>query len=234
MDPARNPQPPAAAKRTLAVGDIHGCNTALTALLNAVGPTSTDLFVFLGDYIDRGPESRQVIESLLDLKKICAPVYLRGNHEAMILEAREDSLKDQLWQSYGGLDALFSYGANYRPDWVEIIPFDHWAFFEGTRKFFETDSTIFVHACLDPDLDMEAQPERLLYWESFDRLRPHKSGKKIICGHSPQRSGRIKDVGFAACIDTGVATGGWLSCLEINSRKYWQANEKGDTRDGVL
>jgi len=220
--------------RTLAIGDIHGCNTALVTLLETVQPLREDRIVFLGDYIDRGPTSRQVIETLLDLKKSCSPVFIRGNHEIMILDSREDSLKDNLWQSYGGLDTLFSYGANYRQDWASLIPDSHWGFFEGTTRYFETDTNIFVHACLDPDLDLEEQPDWLLYWEFFDRIQPHKSGKIIVCGHSPQRPGLIKDVGFALCIDTGPATGGWLTCLDVSSGKYWQASEKGDTRDGRL
>src|ERR1043166_1366013 len=217
--------------RTLAIGDIHGCNTALVSLLDKVRPLLEDRIVFLGDYIDRGPTSRQVIDTLLELRKSSSPVFLRGNHEVMILDARESFLKNDIWQSYGGLDTLFSYEANYRDDWVSLIPDSHWGFFEDTIRFFETDTHIFVHACLDPDLNLEDQPDWLLYWEFFDRIRPHKSGKRIVCGHSPQRAGLIKDLGFAACIDTGPAIGGWLTCLDVRSGKYWQANEKGGNRE---
>ncbi len=138
------------------------------------------------------------------------------------------------WQSCGGLETLVSYGADNRKDWIEAIHAGHWSFFKQTTKFFETDTHIFVHACLDPELDMEEQPDWLLYWEYFDQLRPHKSGKRIVCGHTPQRSGQINDVGFAACIDTGAIYGGWLTCLDVNSGKYWQANENGALRDGML
>lgn len=130
--------------RTLAVGDIHGCNKALASLLNEVRLSPTDRIIFLGDCIDRGPESRQVIETLLELRKSCSPVFLRGNHEAMILDARDDPLKGSLWQSYGGLETLFSYDANYRDDWALVIPQAHWEFFESTARFFETDKHIFV------------------------------------------------------------------------------------------
>jgi serine/threonine protein phosphatase 1 len=150
----------------------------------------------------------------------------------MILEARHDPLKANLWQSYGGFETLISYSAEYRKDWPSAIPESHWQFLERTIPFFETPNCIFVHACLAPDLDMKEQPDWLLYWEFFDRIQPHKSGKKIICGHSPQRSGQIKDLGYAACIDTGPAVGGWLTCLDAGSGQYWQANEKGETRTG--
>jgi serine/threonine protein phosphatase 1 len=221
-------------KRILAIGDIHGCHRALVTLLKQVEPKQGDNLIFVGDYIDRGPGSRQVVELLLCLKRSCSPIFLRGNHEVMILDAREDPMKGNLWQSYGGLDTLFSYGANYRQDWVSTIPDAHWEFSERTVRFFETDSHIFVHACLDPDLDMNDQPDWLLYWEFLERLHEHKSGKRIICGHTPQRSGEIKDMGFAVCIDTGPAIGGWLTCLDVSSGAYFQANEKGESRNGTL
>jgi len=220
--------------RTLAIGDIHGCNTALAGLLRQVKPASSDQIIFLGDYIDRGPGSRQVIESLLELHKACSAVFLRGNHEVMILDARESFLKADIWQSYGGLNALSSYGAGFRGDWTKAIPDSHWAFFERTLRFFETATHILVHACLDPELDMKDQPDWLLFWEYFDHMKPHKSGKRVICGHSPQRSGQIKDVGYATCIDTAAATGGWLTCLEVGTGQYWQTNERGQTREGAL
>ena len=166
--------------RTLVIGDIHGCNAALVTLLRQVRPEPEEQIVFLGDYIDRGPASREVIESLVDLSKTCSPVFLRGNHETMILESREDLLKANLWQSYGGWEALISYGVSDFQNWVSAIPDLHWDFLERTVRFFETDRDIFVHACLDPELDMNEQPDWLLYWEFFDRLQPHKTGKRII------------------------------------------------------
>lgn len=220
--------------RTLAIGDIHGCNTALRQVLREVQPARDDRLIFLGDYIDRGPESRQVIDSLLELKKTCSPVFLRGNHEVMMLDSRESFLKTDVWQSYGGLETAFSYGSNFGKDWEGAIPDSHWGFFEQTVSYFETERHIFVHACLDPELDLADQPDWLLFWEFFDRIQPHKSGKRVICGHSVQRSGYIKDLGFAACIDTGAAVGGWLTCLDVESGKYWQANQDGESRTGAL
>ena len=220
--------------RTLAIGDIHGCDTALKQLLRQIQPTSSDRIIFIGDYIDRGPASRQVIDSLLDLKKTCSPVFLRGNHEVMILAARESFLKAGAWQSCGGLETALSYGSNFSQDWESAVPESHWAFLEQTVRFFETDKHIFVHACLDPELDLSDQPDWLLFWEFFDRIRPHKSGKRVVCGHTRQHSGSVKDLGFAVCIDTGPVTGGWLTCLDVDSGKCWQANEKGETRTGTL
>jgi serine/threonine protein phosphatase 1 len=225
---------PADKMRTLAIGDIHGCHTALDTLLKEVKPTPADQIVFLGDYIDRGPSSRQVIETLLELKKSCSTVFICGNHETMILDARNSFLKGDAWQSYGGLEALFSYGVKYRDDWASRIPRPHWEFFERTLRSFETKTHIFVHACVDPELDMKDQPDWILHWETFERMKPHKSGKQIICGHTVQKSGKPTNSGFAVCIDTGPASGGWLTCLDTDSGAYWQANEKGISRSGRL
>jgi serine/threonine protein phosphatase 1 len=220
--------------RTLAIGDIHGCHSALTTLLEQVAPRPDDQIVFLGDYIDRGPASREVIELLLGLSAKFVCLFLRGNHEAMILEARHDPLQANLWQSYGGFEALISYGAEYNQDWATVIPPSHWEFFEHTARYFETEKHIFIHAGLDAEADMSEQPEWLLYWESLDRLKPHKSGKRIICGHTPQPFGKILDLGFALCIDTGAVNGGWLTCLDVDSGDWWQSNEKRTTRRGSM
>jgi serine/threonine protein phosphatase 1 len=219
---------------TLVIGDIHGCHTALVGLFNEVSPSASDQIVFLGDYIDRGPASRSVADFLIGQSKCRSCVFLRGNHEVMVLDARNDPLKADLWQSYGGFETLHSYGAQYRKNWASFIPEAHWSFWERAVRAFETPTHIFIHACLDPDIDVSEQPDWLAYWEFFERIRPHKSGKKIICGHTPQKSGDIKDVGFAACIDTCPATGGWLTCLDADSGRYWQASEKGTVRSGCL
>ena len=216
--------------RTLAIGDIHGCFTSLTTLLQTVSPAVEDKVIFLGDYIDRGPQSRQVIEHLIQRRDFFDCVFLRGNHEVMILEGRNDSLKAKLWQSYGGFEMLVNYGAEYKRDWAATIPAAHWNFLKHTDPFYETDSHIFVHASPAPDLDMPEQSDLFLYWEFFDAIQPHKSGRKIICGHTPQESGLIKDLGFAACIDTNAVRGGWLTCLDADSGEYWQANELKQVR----
>lgn len=74
----------------------------------------------------------------------------------------------------------------------------------------------------------------MLFWERFERLAPHKSGKRVICGHTAQHSGRIRESRQGSCIDTGAGYGGWLTCLETETRRFWQANEQGETRQGQL
>jgi predicted MPP superfamily phosphohydrolase len=216
--------------RTLAIGDIHGCRRALTTLLDMVKPKKDDQLIFLGDYVDRGPDSPGVINTLLRLQSRCKTVFLRGNHELMMLEARDSFLKSEIWQNCGGLETVTSYGAERRTDWPSLVPDAHWSFLEETVRALETRNQIFVHACLDPNLEVKEQPDWILFWEYFDKIRPHKSGKKIICGHTPQTKGSLGDVGYAICIDTGCVYGGWLTCLDADSGHYWQSNEKGEWR----
>jgi serine/threonine protein phosphatase 1 len=220
--------------RTIAIGDIHGCQTALAKLLEELDPRPEDLLIFLGDYIDRGPASRAVIDLLIQRSGKSPCVFLRGNHEVMILEGRRDPLKASMWQSYGGLDMLESYGGAFEKDWSMKIPDAHWKFLQGTVRAHEDAKNIYVHAFLHADLDVKDQPDALIMWNYFDGIRPHKSGKRVICGHTPQSSRMIKDLGYAVCVDTGAATGGWLTGLEIGSGDFVQTNQQGDARKGKL
>jgi serine/threonine protein phosphatase 1 len=220
--------------RTIAIGDIHGSFTALTTLLEAIRPTPDDRIIFLGDYVDGGPDSKSVLDSLISEPSLQSAIFLRGNHEVMMLEARDDPLKSGFWFDCGGFNTLLSYDAEKRPDWPSRVPASHWRFLENTRRFHETENHIFIHAGLDPDLDLADQPDFLLFWEFFDTIQPHHSGKKIVCGHSRQESGAIKDLGFAVCIDTGACKGGWLTGLDVESGNFWQANETGQTHPGRL
>lgn len=220
--------------RTLAIGDIHGCNHALRSLLRCVKPQPNEELIFLGDYVDRGPASREVVETLIALENNHNPVFLLGNHELLMIEGRKNPLQAKLWQSCGGLETVESYGAGPGSDWAQSVPEPHWEFLNRLRRFHETDLHIFVHASLDPELDMKDQPDWLLFWELFDSIRPHKSGKRVICGHTAQGTGMIRNLGFATCIDTSVVFGGWLTCLDVRSNRYWQANEQGQTREGKL
>jgi serine/threonine protein phosphatase 1 len=216
------------------MGDIHGCKAALLTLVELVQPTPEDLLIFLGDYIDRGPDSEGVIDWLQEQSARLKIIPLRGNHEAMILAARYDEVQARLWSSCGGYETLISYEADQRNDWPKAIPEGHWQFLLGTKKWYQTATHIFVHGMADSELEMSEQPEYMLLWESCRSMKPHKSGKKVICGHTPQRSGKPEAYHFGICVDTGAYQGGWLTCLHVESGKYWQANEARETRSGLL
>ena len=116
------------------------------------------------------------------------------------------------------------------------IPQAHWDFLENhLRDYYETDRHLFVHANLYPDLPLDEQPEYVLFWEHIDEWTPpHQSGKTMICGHTSQKTGEVLNLGHAVCIDTSACKGGWLTCLDVETGDYWQANEQGETRTGFL
>lgn len=224
--------------RTLAFGDIHGCSGMLDDLLAAVRPTGDDRLVFLGDYVDRGPDSRGVLDRLIALRKETNVVCLRGNHELMMARARRDRSEYKMWYAVGGMQARASYGQSPgRMGTIDDVPAGHWRFLEDDCvDYFETDRQIFVHAGVEPGSPMDEQDEGHLFWEFFDPEFPprHVSGKTVICGHTSQRSGEILDCETAICIDTFAYGGGWLTCLDADSRKYWQVNLIGKVRTGDL
>ena len=224
--------------RTIAVGDIHGCSTALDALLAVVKPTADDRLVFLGDYVDRGPDTKGVLDRVIGLTRTHPhTVCLRGNHEIMMAAARADRDYRQNWLSVGGDAALLSYAPAGRPP-VSLadVPDDHWAFLEsGLADWLETDTHIFVHANLYPELALDEQPELMLYWEFLVGPIGHVSGKTVVVGHSTQPGGRPRDLADTLAIDTGAyKRDGWLTALDVRGLWYWQANQKGETRAGDL
>ena len=217
-----------------AIGDIHGCLSSLERLLETVPCHPGDRIVFLGDYIDRGPDSKGVIDHLLHLKATQHVTFLRGNHEEMMLEARNNLKDADFWLLYGGVEMLRSYGLEFSEDWQSGIPSSHWEFLEQTTHSHETDRHIFVHGALDDQVPVADQDPHTLLWGRCHAMMPHVSGKKVICGHTPQAAGRPGVYGFGVCIDTGIYKGQWLTCLDPASGEYWQANEQGDTRRGSV
>ncbi len=224
--------------RVMAIGDVHGCAAALRTLLAAVDPQPDDTVVTLGDYIDRGPDSRDVVQQLLELEERCRLVPLLGNHEEMLFLSMADPTVLGLWLGYGGGAALRSYGVDPTgvgpADLKDRLPTDHLTFLRACRACFTTDTHFFVHAGYVPDLPLDHQPVEALRWRSLTEWqpRPHQSGKIAVVGHTPQRSGRILDLGFLKAIDTWCHHGGWLTALEVESGEVTQANERGELRRG--
>ena len=223
--------------RIIAVGDIHGCSAALAALLRAVEPSPRDTVVFLGDFIDRGQDSRGVLDQVIALRQFCTMIPLLGNHEEMLLAALKDRTALRLWLSCGGGEAVASYSTRLRlpthPDsLVGLIPEEHLFFLQTCRPHYQTETHLFVHAGYVPERPLEEQPGEALRWQPVDpqAARPHCSGKVAVVGHTPQRSGDILDLGFLKCIDTYCHGGGWLTGLEVRTGQVWQANEDGQLR----
>lgn len=222
--------------RTLAIGDIHGCSKAFDHLLKLAQVRKTDTIITLGDYIDRGPDSRGVLDRLLWLQQQCRLIPVIGNHEIMLLHSRTDPVWHKDWLSHGGKHTLRSYNPDAEDFSLHAIPSTHWHFLENDcRDWWETDTHIYVHAGLDPGIPLPQQPPLALFWEFLTPdARPHCSGKKIICGHTSQQSGRPLDLGHTLCLDTHAYGGGFLSCLDIGSGTVWQASQSGMKRQFVL
>jgi serine/threonine protein phosphatase 1 len=223
--------------RVLAIGDIHGCLGALDDLLKWVAPTRDDVLITLGDYVDRGPDSRGVLDRLIELKKQLNLICLRGNHEQMMVEAyRGGRSEKQQWLGVGGVQTLGSYGiAPGRSGTLEDIPREHWDFLlDDLVDYHESELFIFVHATVLCDLPMDEQPNYALLWEFLPAEMKHYSGKTVFCGHTNQKSGQPKVVPGAVCIDTHAYAGGWLTCLDAISGRFWQADMLGRKREGEV
>src|SRR5262245_22075433 len=222
--------------RLLASGAIDGCSRALDALLMAVNLAPDDRLVTLGDYVDRGPDSRGVMERVMLLHTTFNVVSLRGNHELMMLAARQSADSLQFWQAVGGREAMESYSPSRRALRMDDVPEAHWRFLRLTCvDWYETAEHFFVHANVDPDLPLDQQTSSMLHWEYFNEWSPaHRSGKVMLCGHSEQRSGWPLVLPHAICVDTYCYGGGWLTCLDVFSGRLWQANQRGETRYGWI
>ncbi|MCE9563735.1 MAG: serine/threonine protein phosphatase [Planctomycetes bacterium] len=223
--------------RVLAFGDIHGCLAAFDTLLDWVKPTREDVVVTLGDYVDRGPDSRGVLNRLLELRERLNLICLRGNHEKLMVDAYRGGRGEKRdWLSVGGVETLASYSIlPGRSGSLEEISAAHWDFIiSDLLNYYESDRFIFVHATVLCGFEMEDQPENALFWEFLPDAMRHHSGKMVICGHSAQRSGLPKVIPGAVCIDTRASMGGWLTCLDVNNARYWQADMLGNRREGEL
>ena len=216
--------------RLLAIGDVHGCHRALVTLLGLIAVAPSDTLVFLGDVVDRGPATRQVIDCLLNVSKSCRLVLVMGNHEEVMRDAISGHGLYGAWLDVGGRETLESYGGS-----IEGIPASHIRFLISAEPFWETEKEIFVHASLEPGVSLRNQTGEYLRWKHLGGSeRPHVSGKRVICGHTPQKDGRPFVMEGWACIDTFAHGGKWLTCLDVGSNRVWQASERGETREFPL
>ena len=222
--------------RTLVIGDIHGCSKALDLVLKLAQVRKSDTIITLGDYVDRGPDSKGVIERLLWLQKQCRLIPIVGNHEIMMLQSRTDPLWHKDWLGHGGRHTLRSYAPHKENPTLHDVPDEHWKFIEhDCRDWWETDAHIFVHAGLAPAVPLADQQPLQLFWEFLTPdAQPHISGKMIICGHTSQQNGRPLHLGHTLCLDTHAYAGGFLSCMDIATGNVWQASQSGMKREFPL
>lgn len=221
------------ASRTIAIGDIHGCLDPFERLLAAIRLDAQDTLVILGDVIDRGPDSRSVIERLLKLRNECQLKCILGNHEEMMLDTADNKMLLQDWLIHGGSETLDSYGRGWTPG---RLPKDHLNFLRSWGDYYETPMYFYAHGNYLASKPLDRQPWHEMRWESLRNFLPkmHCSGKTAILGHTSNKQGEVLNLGYLVCIDTYCHGGGWLTALEPETRTVWQANLRGEYREGVL
>lgn len=205
--------------RTIAIGDIHGCSAALASLLRAIDPQSHDTIISLGDYVNRGMDSKGVLDLLIGLSKDCRLIPILGNHDEMLLKAKTSRSAFRHFLEFGGIETLDSYGVSGQ---IDLIPDEHFGFLKSCVPYFEIGTHFFTHGNYDPDLPLEEQRVRTLRWLSLrDSVPgPHQSGKIAVVGHSPQAE--VLNLGHLICLDTGCAIRGKLTAMEMGSGEVWQ------------
>ena len=223
--------------RLLAIGDIHGCYDKLVELLNKVNyQPGKDQLVLLGDYIDRGPKSRETIDLVIELVNNGA-IALKGNHEDMLINALDDVNSCELWLYNGGKKTLRSYhisGGYGNIPWHEQprrIPQKHLDFIRNLPISHETDEYIFVHAGLPLyATKVEEAEHHDLMWVRDEWLTREYKGKVVVFGHTPTftiQGHKKPEPWFGKNkidIDTGAIYskyGGKLTCLQLPTM-VWQ------------
>lgn len=209
---------PASSPRLLAIGDIHGCRRQLQALLDQVEPTAADTLVFLGDYIDRGADSAGVVSDLLELRAhLPGSIFLRGNHEQMLLDLLAGADPTTFLLNGGG-KTIASY--EMRGSWPP--PSDHLEFFAQLPEWHETEGFLFAHAGLRPGLPPTEQRSEDLLWIRGEFIDSHYDwGKPVVFGHTPFAEPLLTPTRIG--LDTGCVYGGKLTCCDLLTRHCWQS-----------
>jgi serine/threonine protein phosphatase 1 len=215
----------------IGIGDVHGCVRSLEALLETLSPNSDDHLVFVGDYIDRGPNSRGVINLLLELREAVTCTFLRGNHEALMLDYFDQG-EFELWSMNGGLETLESYRT---ADRTIQVPETHVEFVRDTELYFETDQFLFVHAGLRPNAtiaeNLENADERIFLWERNHLNATRRAWEKtVVCGHTPH--GEPVNEDKLILIDTGCVyyhhpRMGKLTAVRLPEREFVSVQYSG-------
>ena len=210
----------------VAIGDIHGCVKSLEVLMaDLLAHFGTDrTYIFLGDYVDRGPHSKEVVDYLIALDKEYSCVFLRGNHDAMLLNYIEDKtwLK---WFENGGTATMESYRKAFGK---EQIPLEHLRFFTNTRLFYDTPEFFFVHSGPPTDQPISESIKNESLYSSFLWNRDHLTStlnqweKTVVFGHTPVRS-PIQEPNMIG-IDTGCVYPqfGKLTAVSLPERHFFQ------------
>jgi len=231
-----------------AFGDVHGNLIALKTLWQTMQPHAADQIYFLGDYVDRGLDSRGVLDFLITLQSKYPNLHcILGNHEEMLLRCYESADADlwSHWLRWGGVETLISYGfdtdalliaqndleRHTETLWTQLhanMPAAHAEFLYQLLPYVETPAYVFSHACPTANLAMPQHSTEALRWtrQSTTELLLH--GQQAIFGHLSQPSGQVTAYGVNWCIDTSVT--GWISAFNPDTKVAHQANQRGEYR----
>jgi len=182
--------------RIIGISDIHGEYDKLCSVLDKVCPQRDDTIVFMGDYIDRGPKSKQVVDKIIDMGNFCKCVYLIGSHEYALLHAEIDDYYNYLFWNYGGDKTAQCYGS------FENIFKIHGDFFKSLKPYYLTDKYLFIHAGIRVGIPLEDQDlTDMVYIRSEFYNKKHNLSQKIIFGHTEFDKPQVQN--DKICIDTG-------------------------------
>ena len=221
----------ASGNRVFAVGDIHGCAAELSVLLECLETKEAldvdDAVIFLGDYIDRGPDTKGVIDLLLAFKtRFPKTRFLKGNHEDMLLDFL--GFGGRLGQAFlynGGLETIQSYGISVFSSPEEMsktFPPDHFKFLCSLESIIKAGRYVFAHAGLNPLRDLSSQNDSDVFWIRDEFIANiHSFNHTVVFGHTPHQD-IVLDLPFKIGIDTGLVFGNKLTCLEVMSGKVLQ------------
>jgi calcineurin-like phosphoesterase family protein len=213
----------------VAVGDLHGRLDLLERLwvqIEAVARVSAArqrTIVFLGDYVDRGLQARELIDRLLQGFPGFEAIFLKGNHDETLLQFLDDPKLGEVWRNFGGVETLRSYGVEHRPgsDWAQTraefaarLPAEHLQFFQRLQLHYACGDFLFVHAGVKPGVMLEHQSEHDLLWIRHEFLDSSMSfGRIVVHGHTPEREPVVKPNRIG--IDTGAYMTGTLTALVL-------------------
>ena len=182
--------------RLIGISNIHGEYEKLCSVLNKIAPQKDDSIIFMGDYIDRGAKSKEVVNKIIDMQNICSCIYLIGSHEYALLHANTDEYYNYLFWNYGGVQTVESYGS------FENILKTHGDFFKSLKFYHETEDYLFIHAGLRPKVPLEKQNKvDMVYIRKEFYNNKTDFPKKIIFGHTEFEKPLVQP--DKICIDTG-------------------------------
>lgn len=204
---------------TYAIGDAHGCLDKVVEIVRRCNNDAAGQpmrYVFLGDYVDRGTDSRGVVQFLLELQRAHADrdIFLKGNHEDLMVAAADSEFFEERWLANGGLETLKSYELTSAAE----IPEDHVNWLRRLPLFFDDGQRFFVHAGVHPDRPLDRQDEDDLLWIRKPFLTSEKDyGRLVVHGHTPLTGGRPDLRANRLNLDTGAVFGGPLTAAVFES-----------------